>query len=257
MARAHHLLAVWDGIKTKLWSVMTEAYKNLFPKVGEFTGFERTFHPLMETLNDRPVAAIPPESKKTVRTVAKVIEGLREPFIKAVNTAHSLEQANSAAKENIVVDDVVLAEDVPVNQLLWLKKVMDELETLAETIPTLSADQDWTYFDNGLFVAPTKQSFRTAKVLRSHVKYEATEHHPAQVDSYTEDVPTHAVSTRDFSGACRADDKAEVLDRIAKLKAAILYARENANNGEAQKVKVAKAMFEYIFEPLLIKHSAA
>ncbi len=82
---------------------------------------------------------------------------------------------------------------------------------------------------------------------RNHVKAEATEKHPAQVEVYYEDVTVGYWRTVKFSGALTAQRVNELLDRVEKLQQAVKFAREEANNIEAEEPKVGERFFNYLF----------
>ncbi len=92
------------------------------------------------------------------------------------------------------------------------------------------------------------QTLRTKKIPRNHVKAEATEHHPAQVEVYYEDVTIGYWRTIKFSGALPAQHVNEILERVERLQQAIKFAREEANNTETQEQKVGEKVFQYIFK---------
>jgi hypothetical protein len=88
---------------------------------------------------------------------------------------------------------------------------------------------------------------RTKKVPRNHVKAEATEKHPAQVEVYHEDVVVGYWRTVKFSGALPAQRVNELLERVEKLQAAVKFAREDANGTEVTDQKPGKKVFDYLF----------
>jgi hypothetical protein len=53
--------------------------------------------------------------------------------------------------------------------------------------------------------------------------------------------------TLKYSGALPAKRVNELLERVEKLQAAVQFAREEANNTEADEKKVGKAVFEFLF----------
>lgn len=92
------------------------------------------------------------------------------------------------------------------------------------------------------------RTLRTKKVPRNHVKAEATEKHPAQVEVYYEDVPIGYWTTVKFSGgALPARRVNELLDRVEKLQQAVKFAREEANGAEVTDQRVGDAVFGYLF----------
>ena len=88
---------------------------------------------------------------------------------------------------------------------------------------------------------------RTKKVPRNHVKAEATEKHPAQVEVYYEDIPVGYWTTVKFSGALPAKRVSTLLERVEKLQQAVKFAREEANNAEAVDKHVGDRVFGYLF----------
>jgi hypothetical protein len=92
------------------------------------------------------------------------------------------------------------------------------------------------------------ETLRTRKVPRNHVKAEATEKHPAQVEVYYEDITVGFWRTVKFSGALPARRVAELLERVEKLQRAVKFAREEANAYEVKSQKVGEALFSYLFK---------
>jgi hypothetical protein len=88
---------------------------------------------------------------------------------------------------------------------------------------------------------------RTKKVPRNHVKAEATEKHPAQVEVYYEDVPVGYWRTVRFSGAVAATRVNELLERVEKLQQAVKFAREEANSTEVTDVRAGDKVLNYLF----------
>src|SRR5581483_8802586 len=107
---------------------------------------------------------------------------------------------------------------VPVTYLLFLEKQLVDLHTFVEKLPTLDPAKQWK-FDNASDTWATEpvQTVKTKKVPRNHVKAEATDRHPAQVEVYHEDVLTGRWTTTEFSGAIPATERNALLDRVKKL----------------------------------------
>jgi hypothetical protein len=91
------------------------------------------------------------------------------------------------------------------------------------------------------------QTIKTKKIPRNHVKAEATDKHPAQVEVYYEDVVVGTWRTIKFSGALPASRVNELLNRVEKLQEAVKFAREEANNMEVTEQKVGAKVFQYLF----------
>jgi hypothetical protein len=148
----------------------------------------------------------------------------------------------------VVVDGTVLLAQVPATYLLFLEKQLVDIHTFVKKLPVLDAAETWTYdssADN--WATEPVQTLRTKKVPRNHVKAEATDKHPAQVEVYYEDVTVGYWRTVKFSGALQARRINEILGRIERLQEAVKFAREEANNTEAEEHKVGDTVFQYLF----------
>ena len=96
-------------------------------------------------------------------------------------------------------------------------------------------------------VTDAVQTTRTKKIPRNHVKSEATEKHPAQVEVYYEDIAVGYWTTVKFSGALPARRVNELLERVLALQTAVKFAREEANNTEVTDQHIGGAIFGYLF----------
>ncbi len=115
-------------------------------------------------------------------------------------------------------------------------------------LPVLESSENWTLDGaDGIWKTAPVETIRTKKVPRNHVKAEATDKHPAQVEVYMEDVPVGRWRTVKMSGALPANRVAELTERVEKLQAAVKMARETANMEEATNQSIAKPIFDYLF----------
>ena len=97
------------------------------------------------------------------------------------------------------------------------------------------------------FASESYQTTKTKKVMKNHVKAEATKEHPAQVETYTEDVIVGYWTTVKFSSAIPAKEKNEMLERVRKLQEAVKCAREEANGMEVESRKIGAAVLNHVF----------
>ena len=129
------------------------------------------------------------------------------------------------------MDGTVLASDIPVTYLLFLEKQLADLQTFVTKLPVLDAAETWSYDEaTDAYATPPTQTTRSKKVPRNHVKAEATEKHPAQVEMYFEDVLVGYWTTVKFSGALPQARVNELRARVIKLSEAVKIAREQANS---------------------------
>ena len=115
-------------------------------------------------------------------------------------------------------------------------------------MPVLDASESWTFDPSAdCWATEPIQTLKTKKVPRNHVKAEATEKHPAQVEVYYEDIVVGNWRTIKFSGALPAKRVNELLTRVERLQEAVKFAREEANGLEVEEHKVGEKIFKYLF----------
>jgi hypothetical protein len=236
------IIAIEKDVKIETEKDVTRIYHQSQAE-GRFNGLMRTYQP--NDLEGDPL----PDEKTTVQQNAE--EMLDQTFTKLTrlwDLVLTKDAANQEAVANIEIDGVgVLATDVPVTTLLWLEKQLVDLRTSLGAFPTLDPAKVWE-FDNaqGLWVtAPTEQN-RNKKVLRNHVKAEASDKHPAQVETYTDDVAIGKYTTRYLSGAFPTPRKQELIERVNRLLNAVKQAREAGNTQEIVDREMADTMFQYL-----------
>nr|WP_218006281.1 hypothetical protein [Nocardia takedensis] len=137
---------------------------------------------------------------------------------------------------------------MPVSYLLFLEKQLNELHGFVKKLPVLDAAEAWSFDDSSdTWRTDAVRTLRTKKVPRNHVKAEATEKHPAQVEVYYEDIAIGHWTTVKFSGALPARRVNELAERIEKLAQAVKFAREEANGTEITDRKAGEVIFGYLF----------
>jgi hypothetical protein len=242
MTKLNQIIALSTGKKSQAHKTITDAYQNL-QKAGQLEGISRSYKP-----KDDEGEQLPPEKKlvqlKVSDAVVSVIAALTDLF----DVVATQDQANCMAKANVTVDNVAVLKDVPVTTLLFLEKQLVDLHTFVEKLPTLDPGEAWSYnADVDHYASESYQTTKTKKILKNHVKAEATKEHPAQVETYTEDVIVGYWTTVKFSGAIPAKERNEMLERVRKLQEAVKCAREEANSMEIEPKKIGGPVLRYIF----------
>ncbi|WP_221090296.1 DUF7873 family protein [Deinococcus aquaedulcis] len=243
MPRLNQIIAVEKGVKSRSFAELTDAHQQL-QKPTLLGGIARTYRP-----KDEEGELLPPEStrvqvkaEEVVRQTAQILTGL-------FDVTATKDWANCEAKADVVVGERVLLKQVPVSYLLFLEKQLTDLSTFLRKLPVLDASESWT-FDPGADAYATEpvQTVRTRKIPRNHVKAEATDKHPAQVEVYYEDVTVGYWRTVKFSGALPAQRVHELQTRVQKLQQAVKFAREEANSFEVTEQKVGERVFAYLLD---------
>ena len=241
MPKLNQIIAVEKGVKSRSFQELTEAHHAL-QKPSLLSGISRTYRP-----KDEEGEALPPEATKVQIKADEIIRQTAGIMTKLFDVTATKDWANCIARANVVVNGTVLLKDVPITYLLFLEKQLVDLHTFIKKLPTLDASETWV-FDAGAdcWATEATQTLRTKKIPRNHVKAEATEKHPAQVEVYYEDVTVGFWRTVKFSGALPAKRVNELLERVEKLQEAVKFAREEANNAETSDQKIGDAVFKFL-----------
>lgn len=240
--KLNQIIAVEKGVKASSQSELTKNYQ-LLQKSGMLLGLSRTYQP-----KDEEGEMLPPESTRVQLKAEEVLRRVSEVMTRLFDVTATKEWANGSAIADVVVDGRTIVADVPVTYLLFLEKRLVDVHTLIDHLPLLDSAEEWEFDETTdcYRTAPSK-TIRTKKTPRNHVKAEATEHHPAQVEMYYEDVPVGTWTTVKFSGALPATRVNELRERVEKLQAAVQQAREKANEIEVTDQQIGKPIFDYLF----------
>lgn len=244
--KLNQLIPVVDGVKSRSKSEITNLHHICTSNAGLFDGFTRTYKPL----NDDATAAdqLPDESKKVQQSVDAILKQYATALTNLSNTVCSQDATNQKASASITVDGVIIAENVPVTHLIFLEKQLKDTEVFISKLPELNPAEEWEYDSNsGCHRTKKKETFKTKKEYRNHVKAEATEKHPAQVEVYTQDVPIGIWTAIGFSGSIPFDEKKALLKKVYQLQDAIKAARESANSIQIENSNVGTKIVEFLF----------
>ena len=241
MTQLFEILAVEPDLK-KTTAEKLKGTIALFGQPGKFTGQAISFHTLLESEPE-----LQPEVTQMAFKVDEELDKIAEIFGGYMDVTVQKEVTNTTAFGDVVVGDVKFLEGLSATALLNLEGRLEELRKVYEAIPVLDSTEKWAYDGGrGYYVSERRQSYRTKKTLRNHVKAAATKEHPAQVDVYTEDIPAYRVEKEFESGMLPPREKTLMLERLDKLALVVKQARQRANTVIIKPVKVAKKIFDYI-----------
>jgi hypothetical protein len=242
MARLNQIIAVEKGVKNRSFQELTDAHHAL-QKPALLSGISRTYRP-----KDEEGEQLPPESTKVQVKADEVIRQTTSILTRLFDVTATKDWTNCEAKADVVLDGRALLNAVPVSYLLFLEKQLVDLHTFVRKLPVLDASETWTYDASAdCYATDAVQTVRTKKIPRNHVKADATEHHPAQVEVYYEDITVGFWRTVKFSGALPQKRINELLERVEKLQQAVKFAREEANGADVTDQEVGNKVFGYLF----------
>lgn len=243
MGKLNQVIAVLGGKKKAAAEALTVAYHKI-QKGALFDGLSRTYQP-----KDEEGERFPPETKTVQVTVADLVREVRAALTEAVDLVATQDRANTQAVADVRVEGSVVLGKVPVTHLLYLEKQLTDLETFVGKLPTLDPSETWVADEaSGYWATRPSETVKTKKVPKAFVRYEATKEHPAQVETFHEDVVTGHWKTVKFSGAIPVPERSAILDRVRQLREAVVKAREEANGMEVLPVSTeGKAIFDFVF----------
>lgn len=241
MAKLNQIVAVVQGKKSRVEKEKGEIYKKL-QKSPLFDGISRTYKPL-----DEEGETLPPETKNIQLSVSQSLDEFSAVVVDLIDATATLDSSNCEAFADVKVDKQVILSRVPVTHLLFLEKQLTDVQTFVSHCPVLDPAETWKWDEtSACYRSEPSGTNRTKKVMRNHVKAEATEKHPAQVETYTEDIKVGDWATVKFSGAIPQQTKNLWVARIRQLVEAVKFAREEANSIEAKTVKYGQSLFDFI-----------
>ncbi|MEU8384389.1 hypothetical protein [Streptosporangium sp. NPDC048865] len=239
--KLNQILAVEKGVKSDTQRKVTDAYHTI-QKNALLSGLSRTYQPV-----DDEGERLPPESTRVQVQGEELLKQVGAALTRLFDVTATKDWANCSARADVKVDGSTLLEDVPVTYLLFLEKQLVDLHTFVAKLPVLDAAETWT-LDQSTDCWRTEpvKTTRTKKVPRNHVKAEATDKHPAQVEVYHEDVVVGFWTKVTFSGAVPQKRVNELLERVGRLQNAVKFAREEANGTEITYQRVGEKVLGYL-----------
>lgn len=242
MTSLHEVLAAEKGAKGRAHRTLTGAYQSL-QKVALLSGVSRTYRPV-----DDDGERLPSESTLVQISVHDVLADVSKSLMEMFDVVLTKDAANQSTTADVVVDGRVLLPDVPVTTLLFLEKQLTDLHTMVSKLPTLDPADEWHFDGNrGVYATDQVESRRTEKLPQSHVAYEATEHHPAQIHLWQKDVTVGFWTTVKFSGALPAARVAELTGRVVALQKAVIAARQQANQAAVTHREMGEQVMDFLF----------
>lgn len=239
--KLNQIIAIKKGVVTSTQSALTALYQQI-QKRDPLLGISKTYRS-----KDEDGDMLPPESKNVQVKVADILSETAKIMSRLFDVTATNDWTNCNAKADIVIDGNILMKDVPATYLIFLEKQLINLHTVVSKLPTLDPAENWHFDANiGLYATDPTETVRNKKIPRSRVLYEATDKHPAQVESYFEDVLVGYWKTIRFSGEIPATEREKLMTKITRLQEAVKFARERANETTITDVYVGKVVFEYL-----------
>jgi hypothetical protein len=251
--RIHQLLAIIAGVNAQTDTALAQVAQ-VVGKPELFKGMKKESRPASDSADpNQPKRRVtPPQSKKVACTAAQVLDDVQKLYTAKWDVALTLDTAQGTAKAPVVVDGVTVLEDVPVRHLVYLEGELTKLHALVQEIPVLDGVQDWTNENTepGQWRAerPEEGDLKDKVYFNWH-RQNGTPTIQEQVDVMTRDEIVEYNTTVRYSGAMEAKRKAELLDRLSKLRVAVKMAREEANSATVTEKHEGAPLFKWLLRP--------
>lgn len=238
--------------KKENWAKISANAKRIFANKQVVSGFSKRFEPLSVNEQERQEQQRPPETVRVQATVRDILVTVNKTLQELFDLIATQDVTNTHAKADIIVNGVVIAEKVPAVYLLFLEKHLNELHSFCSDIPTLDPAKEWAWNkERGYYITPESHTMSTKKVMKVLTLAEATDKHPAQVQTYNEDVAVGRNHTIEFSGALAPTEHKALMERIEALQQAVKFAREEANRTTADVQYIGSKVLAYLFGDLV------
>lgn len=241
----NQIIALVSGRKKEAEKAITDLHQKT-QKAALFGGVARTYAPR----DAEDIEVLPPESQEIQLRTKEVLGLLDKVMSNIYDLILTQDAGNTQASSDIVVDGNVLVENVPVTTLLYLEKQLEDLNKFYATLPVLDPAKQWNWVAGDNCFKNVSKKHRTRRTKRPLVLYNATKEHPAQVQLVEEDAIVGDWTTVEMSGAVEASTKTKLLERVRKLKDAVVVAREKANQTPVIPKSIGKQLFSYLHDAL-------
>lgn len=244
------VIAIEKDVRAASSTALTKAHHDL-QKTAPLSGISRTYQPLADDGE-----TLPSERTLVQFTANEHIQTITEALTKMLDVTFTKEATNasSTARADVVIDGVTVVANATVPYLLFLEKQLADWRTFITKLPVLDPAEKWEWSNNdGCYRSEPIQTARSKKTPKNHVKAEATDKHPAQVEVFYEDIKVGTWTTTKFSGALPQETVTTMLRRLDALSQAVKIAREEANSAAAIDARAGEAVTKYVFEGVLGK----
>lgn len=240
--KLHQLLAFEKDVRKRTQAVITEIHRDT-QNDKLFHGVHKHYEPIAE-------GGYPYPDEKSPVTIrhGEALKRFCESWIEETDIVERKDKANIEARADVIVDNVTIALNVPATHLLFLEKQLEHVQTVVNKMVELPIGTEWTWDEQmGLHRSPVKVTHKGEKAQKPIVLYDATEKHPAQTQLITQDEIIGHWRTTNYCGAIPVERKRVILERVGKLRNAVIAAREEANSVQVSERGHSSAFMDFIF----------
>ncbi|MEZ4380323.1 MAG: hypothetical protein R3A79_03185 [Nannocystaceae bacterium] len=248
----HEILAVEQEVKANAERARAQLVDTFRTKKTHFTGIRRTYRPFSvdESSGESGGERLEADTR-LAKTVHEELGAVLREVGKAVDLGFQLDEANTRARADIVVDGEVLVADVPATFLLQLERRLKELRAVFKEAPTFDPVRVWSVDASAdkkhVLRAEPVTTIRKQRTRKYNVMVEATKEHPAQVDVVEIDEPVGEIRSYEWTGMLSTGKHSALLEQLDRLLAAVKQARSRANTATVDRSKkMAKKIADFL-----------
>lgn len=247
MSELHEILAVEKTKQRTAVRQIVESTKKFNTKTL-FQGLTKT----LIMFNDEDISLNTKDVKELASTVDEELEYSFKLVADYWDVIFQKDKTNQKANADIMIGQKKLASNLPATFLLGLEEKLNGLRGCLLAIPNLDPNIAWKEDDDlkkGAYITVHPvHTFKTKKVEEFVTAYEATEHHPAQVEKITNDKNVGKYTATHWSGGITTAEKAAKLTRLDTLINAVKQARQRANKAEVENDKISSRLLAYVYD---------
>lgn len=252
-AKLHEVLAAEKTVLAQAAKLLAETVAKL-GKDHFFAGHDKSLTLLADSSVKAATEAAARDIKLLPTNVPDTLKYFFDSWTRAEDLLMRKNATNQNARADIEIDGVVLAEDVPVDELLGLEARLLEIRKVIDAVPTLDASKKWVKAaDLGTNIYRTESPeivVKTEKITEAVVLYPATDKFPANIKEISKDNVVGSFSLTRTSGAITSAEKAEMMANVDTLIREVKMARTRANNIDIQEVNIGAVLAGFILSPI-------
>lgn len=254
VTKLHEILAV-EKARTQQSNLLIEDATKKFGKPEYFSGHHKELKMIADSPENQAIEASSRESRELPTTVSETLSYVFSHWNKAEDVIYQKNLSNQKATSDIEFRGTVIANNVPVDELMGLEHRLTEIRKLVAAVPTLNAGTKWEKSAQGRqgawSAANPEVTTKTEKITTAVVLYEATDKHPAQIKEVSKDIIVGTFTKQNYSGSATSFQKAESLKVVDDLLAAVKQARMRANSSEIVSGSIGQSLTDLILAPFL------
>lgn len=241
MGKLHELLAVESQLASQA-NELLKSTKELFAQPQKLLGQLRKYRPIEEGGK-----VLADEITNLSTTVTAEMALLFKAFGTWVDASIQKEVTNQQTAAKVKFGNKEF--ELPAPALLNLESKLLNLRSVIEALPVNDTTERWDFDKEAdCWISAPRITYRTEKLPKAFVAYEATKEHPAQVQIFTEDVRVGEWTTLIKSGMISPSQKRGIISRLDEVAAEVKKARQRANDVEVVNINIADALLSYIWE---------